>query len=300
MRRCYIEAWGIYQIIRDFYDDGKTFRGGETTTRMLFLGCAKKDLRCVRLRHCWDHTPNFAQVNLAKYDGITEENSDYDVVTFDEKQIERALIEATDTDYYAKYGHPMTVELKGNGKTKVSAWLYYPSEEGQDFSALRPRIEETYGIRFPQALADWYSEGVPFSIENAWLFPEWLNLSLSNVAKIKELIAKPKEWILGHVEKGMWHPSWGERPDHPDEAVEKVRTLFNDMPPIIPVCSYRYMLCLEGNEDPPIISIAGHDTVFYGNTLQDYLEVEFGGSTLPDEAAVPLDVEFGDNGSDRR
>ena len=67
MRRYYVEERDIYEIIRDFYDDGKTFNGGETTTRMLFLGLAGKDLRCVRFRHCWDHTPSFAQVNLATY-----------------------------------------------------------------------------------------------------------------------------------------------------------------------------------------------------------------------------------------
>ncbi len=40
---------------------------------MLFLGHADKDLRCVRFRHCRDHTPDLAQVNLAKFDGITEQ-----------------------------------------------------------------------------------------------------------------------------------------------------------------------------------------------------------------------------------
>lgn len=129
MRRYYVEEWDIYEIIRDFYDDGKTFNGGETTTRMLFLGRADKDLRCIRFRHCWDHTPNFAQVNLTKYDGITEETDDYDVVTFSKEEIERALMQATDTEYYVKHGHPMKVELIGNGETNVNAWLYYPSEE---------------------------------------------------------------------------------------------------------------------------------------------------------------------------
>ena len=48
MRRCYIEEWDLYRIVRDFYADDKIFNGGETTTRMLFLGNADKDLRCVR------------------------------------------------------------------------------------------------------------------------------------------------------------------------------------------------------------------------------------------------------------
>jgi len=125
MRRCLIEKWELYQIIRDFYDDGKTFNGGETTTRMLFLGCADKDLRCVRFRHCWDHTPFFAQVDLAKYDGITEETEDYDIVTFSKEEIEHALMQATDTDYYVKHGHPTKIVLIGSGETEVSAWLYY-------------------------------------------------------------------------------------------------------------------------------------------------------------------------------
>ena len=180
MRRCYDEQWDIYKIIRDFYSDGKTFNGGETTTRMLFLGHADKDLRCIRFRHCWDHTPSYAQVNLAKYDGITEETEDYDVVTFSKKEIEHALMQTKDTEYYVRHGHPMKVELIGRGETNVNAWLFYPSKEGRDFPALCSKIEETYGIRFPASLADWYNEGVPFSVEKEWLFPEWLNLSLSN------------------------------------------------------------------------------------------------------------------------
>ena len=101
MRRCYVEELDIYRIIRDFYADGKTFNSGETTTRMLFLGRADKDLRCVRFRHCWDYTPEFAQINLASFDSITEETDDYDVATFSAEQIERALMETTQTDYYA-------------------------------------------------------------------------------------------------------------------------------------------------------------------------------------------------------
>ncbi len=128
MRHYYVEERDIYEIIRDFYDDGKTFNGGETTTRMLFLGRADKDLRCIRFRHCWDYTPNFAQVNLTKYDGITEETEDYDVVTFSKEEIEHALMQATDTDYYVKHGHPTKIELIGRGETEVSAWLYYSLE----------------------------------------------------------------------------------------------------------------------------------------------------------------------------
>ncbi len=129
MRRHFVEELDIYRIIRDFYDDGKTFNGGETTTRMLFLGRADKDLRCVRFRHCWDHTPSFTLVDLAKYDGITEQTDDYDAVTFSKEEIERALMQETDTEYYVRHGHPIKVELIGRGETNVNAWLYYPSEE---------------------------------------------------------------------------------------------------------------------------------------------------------------------------
>ena len=128
MRRYYVEERDIYEIIRDFYDDGKTFNVGETTTRMLFLGRADKDLRCIRFRHCWDHTPHLAQVNLTKYDGITEQTDDYDVVTFSKEEIERALMQETDTEYYVKHGHPTKIELIGSGETEVSAWLHYSLE----------------------------------------------------------------------------------------------------------------------------------------------------------------------------
>lgn len=95
---------------------------------MQFLGYADKDLRCVRFRHCWDHTPSFAQVNLVTYDGMIEEKTDYDVITFFKEQIERALMQETDTEYYVKHGHPTKIELIGSGETEVSAWLYYSLE----------------------------------------------------------------------------------------------------------------------------------------------------------------------------
>ena len=181
----------------------------------------------------------------------------------------------------------MKIELLGNGETNVNAWLFYPSEEGRGFAALRQRIEEIYAIRFPSSLADRYSEGVPFSMEKEWLFPDWLNLSEVNVAAIRQLISYPKEWLLRDVKKGMWHSAWGEQPNHPEEAVKKVRELLALTPLLIPVCGHRYMLCLEGNEDPPIISTVGYDTVLYGNNLKEYLKVEFEGGLLPEEAAVP-------------
>lgn len=292
MRRCYVEEWDIYRIIRDFYDDGKAFNGGETTTRMLFLGRADNDLRCVRFRHCWDHTPSFAQVNLTKYDGITEETDDYDAVTFSEEEIKRALIETTDTDYYVKCGRPMKVELVGNGNTKVSAWLFYPTEEGRDFPVLRERIEKTYGIRFPASLVDWYRDGVPFSIDKEWLFPDWLDLSDNNIADIKQRINNPKEWIINDAKKGLWHDYWGEKPNDLDEAIDKLRKLLDSMPSLIPICSHRYMVCLDGNDDPPIISTVGYDTVLYGSNLKEYLKIEFEGGLFPDEAAVPTGFEL--------
>lgn len=281
MRRCYVEEWKLNRILLDFYRGDKKLNEGETVTRMLFLGSAEKDLRCVRFRYCKDHTPSYEQVNLATYDGTTEETEDYDVVTFSKEEIRRALMQTTDTEYYIRYGHPMKIEMIGNGETKVNAWLFYPTEEGKDFASLRPRIEKIYGIRFPSSLADWYSEGVPFSLEKEWLFPDWLNLSEANVAAIRKLISRPKEWILRDVKKGMWHSAWGKQPDHPEEAVKKVCELFTSMPPLIPICGHRYMLCHEGNEDPPVISTVGYDTVLYGNNLKEYLKIEFEGGLLP-------------------
>ena len=286
MRRCSLDQGELYCTILSFYEDNKIF-GGETTTRLLFLGRAGKDLRCVRLRHCWDDTPSYAQANLAIYDGITEETVDHDVITFSEEDIKRALMQTTDTAYYANLGHPVAVELVGNGETKVNAWLYYPSEEGQDFTALRPQIEEIYGIRFPRSLADWYCEGVPVSAYKDWLFPDWLDLSEENVAAIRKRMNEPKEWILRDVEMGLWRADWGKQPSDPDEAVARMRTLLDTMPPLIPICSHRYMICLEGNEDPPVISTVGYDTILYGRNLKEYLNIEFEGGLLPDETAVP-------------
>ncbi len=137
------------------------------------------------------------------------------------------------------------------------------------------KIEEIYDIRFPESLRKFYSIGVPFS-EDENGFPQWSNFSDANIAKIKERIQAPIDWLLLPVKKeDYWLPNWGKRPESDDEIIKHFTELTKKAPRLIPLYGHRYMPQLDGADDPPVISTVGRDIVYYGGSLQEYLRNEF-------------------------
>ncbi len=149
------------------------------------------------------------------------------------------------------------------------------------------KIEEIYGFRFPQALADFYSCGVPFGASTV-PFPLWKDFNENNVRAIKKMIEDPIDWLKQDVKGGFWLESWGERPENEDEALEVFSRIAAKAPKLIPIFSHRYVPVIEGIEDPPIISTVGMDTIIYGGNLSDYLQNEFFGGKLSTNSAVPI------------
>jgi hypothetical protein len=146
------------------------------------------------------------------------------------------------------------------------------------------RVEEIYDIRFPESLRRFYSFGVPFS-ENEHEFPRWADFSEANIAKIKERIEAPIQWLLNYVKRDFWLPSWGKRAKSTDKAIKQFTQIAMKSPRLIPVYLHRYMPWLDGVDDPPVISTVGRDTIYYGRNLQEYLQNEFLGNghfTIPE------------------
>ena len=148
------------------------------------------------------------------------------------------------------------------------------------------RIEELYGFRFPNSLKGFYREGVPYSEGEE--FPRWHDFSEENVEKIKARMNAPLAWLKRDIENGFWIEKWGERPEDTAELAERIKERLALSPVLIPIYSHRYMPAIS-EIDAPIISTVGRDTIYYGNSLEDYLKHEFlGESSSAGEIKIPL------------
>lgn len=139
------------------------------------------------------------------------------------------------------------------------------------------KIEEIYGITFPQSLRKFYRDGVPFS-EVDYEFPQWNDYSIENIMKIRQRIKAPKEQLMHYLktDPSYWVPEWGDKPDLLECAVKTLTKAAEAAPPLIPIYLHRYVPVLNNIGDPPILSVAaGFDIIYYGCNLEDYLHREF-------------------------
>lgn len=91
----------------------------------------------------------------------------------------------------------------------------------------------------------------------------------------QDALAAPLKNLKDSVKDGFWIEEWGERPKDEDEAVAKFSEIADNAPMLIPVYGHRYVPVIEGVDDPPVISVAGSDIIYYGCNLVDYLRREF-------------------------
>lgn len=146
-------------------------------------------------------------------------------------------------------------------------------EKGLEESEIT-EIERVYGVTFPKTLKDFLRIGVPIS-ENDWGFPNWRDLSNKNIEIISKRINAPYEWLKIDVLKhGFWQKSWGECPKTLKETENKYMQIIENAPILLPIYSHRYMPVIDGEDDPPIISSVGRDTVCFANNLSDYIKRE--------------------------
>lgn len=130
------------------------------------------------------------------------------------------------------------------------------------------KIEEIYGIVFPSQLAEFYSCGLPIGEQ----FPIWNDFSDGNVCLIREKIEFPINALRSDVEDWFWLDSWGDEPESREEALAVFGSIAQNAPKMIPIYSHRYMPAYEG---APVISTVGSDCIYYGRSLEEYLECEF-------------------------
>lgn len=131
------------------------------------------------------------------------------------------------------------------------------------------QIEQLYAIEFPQELKEAYMTALPVSEG----FYKWREFSDSNVNHIKELIQKPFEDIVKAIDDVEWCDSWGIEPTE-NEKTKIIEEKLKLAPKLIPIYYHRYVV--SGRMDKsPVLSVHGTDIIYYGENLEQYLEIEF-------------------------
>lgn len=146
-------------------------------------------------------------------------------------------------------------------------------EKGLTLDELK-KIEMIYQVRFPSSLREFLMMALPVSKG----FYNWRNIQDDNVRFIKKVINKPLSDIRNMVGEVYWCDDWGEEPDDKKIISEEVTARLKEAPKLVPVYAHRYIPIVL-DENPPVISIHGIDIIYYGENLEDYLNIEFGKRT---------------------
>lgn len=131
-------------------------------------------------------------------------------------------------------------------------------------------IEKHYGIRFPKSLKEFLMEALPVSRG----FYNWRDLSADNTDFIEQMIRYPLDSFENFASEVDWCEEWGNEPETKQELEHIIRTRLKSAPMLIPIYSHRYIPAYS--DAPPVFSVHGVDLVYYGENLEQYLQVEFG------------------------
>lgn len=172
-----------------------------------------------------------------------------------------------------------SVKDKGNDMVsrEFDQIIYQMEQQGICFlknvtSEQLDQAQERYGICFPEKLRRFYRMGMPVSKG----FVRWLEESPEYVETVQKKLKAPIRMLLDAVEQEeFWPASWGERPLEGEQLHNKALDKLNQAAVLVPVYSHRYMPCLEGTGDAPILSVYGSDLIYYGSDLKNWLQIEF-------------------------
>lgn len=131
-------------------------------------------------------------------------------------------------------------------------------------------IQEKWDLRFPPDLVALLRTRRKV-IEGRLSSFDWLEASDET---IKQSLDWPFEGFLFDVQHGLWWPEWGDRPDEPDVAEDRLRAVFATAPRLIPVYGHRYIPEVPNENGNPIFSVWQMDVICYGANLEDYIRRE--------------------------
>jgi hypothetical protein len=133
--------------------------------------------------------------------------------------------------------------------------------------------EKQYQVNFPPDLREFLMTALPVSKG----FYNWRDYSLQNCEIIHDALGKPLESLYFDVEENaFWWNAWGKRPENLDDAKALAAKHLSKVPTLIPIYLHRYIPSVPNEPGNPIISMWQMvDSIYYGNDLIDYFEVEF-------------------------
>lgn len=150
------------------------------------------------------------------------------------------------------------------------------------------KINSIYNLKMPRELQDFLRQGLPTSEG----FYNWRDFSKENVQKIRAALDRPIKDIKEDIGEFDWCEKWG---DEPCSEIEREKIVFeraHKASKLIPLYKHRY-IASQFDFDNPVFSIYGLDIIYYGETLDKYLYVEFGDRQQKDiDYACIKRVEF--------
>lgn len=96
------ERYDIYEILCHYYGRKELIHDTIPTNRLLLLGRANIDLRCVVFSYSWECSPELREIDLTDYDGQNEANEEYVVKTLNQKDIEEAIYKSYENELEPK------------------------------------------------------------------------------------------------------------------------------------------------------------------------------------------------------
>lgn len=160
-------------------------------------------------------------------------------------------------------------------------------------------VEAMFGVRLPAAyrrfLATLHTPDPPlvsarvqgFEVVHVEerLFPDWTGATTPLLVGLE----RPLRVLLGAVQLGRWHPSWGERPDDERERDRRLRALVAAAPRLIPFAGDHYLAAVRGAPDGPIVAVRGAEVAVLARDVRAGLlqELGLGDADAPSGADAP-------------
>jgi len=133
------------------------------------------------------------------------------------------------------------------------------------------KIHKIYNLRIPKDLQDFFRQGLPISDG----FYNWRDFSKENIEKIRTILEQPIQDIKEDIEEIDWCEKWGDEPCSETERGKIIIERACKASKLIPFYKHRY-ISSQFDFDNPVFSVYGLDIIYYGETLDKYLDVEFG------------------------
>lgn len=132
-------------------------------------------------------------------------------------------------------------------------------------------IEDIYELKLPEQLKSFYSTAIPISQG----FYNWGDFRSNYVDYLKQEINRPTYDLFRFIDDIDWCDEWGDEPVLEKERNSIIYEKLKKAPKLIPFFGHRYIP--EGDySNCPILSVYNTDIIYYGSSIDEYFEVEYG------------------------